>query len=74
MAVYAGTNGLFDAIPVPEIRRAEEELHRFMTSRYATLLGTIREKKVIDDATKEQVNAALKEFTAQFAASIPAKA
>ena len=74
MAVYAGTNGLFDAIPVPEIRRAEEELHRFMTSRYATLLGTIREKKVIDDATKEQVNAAMKEFTSQFAASMPAKA
>jgi F-type H+-transporting ATPase subunit alpha len=74
MAVYAGTNGFFDSMPVPEIRRAEEDLHRFMTSRFATLLGTIREKKVIDDATKEQVNAALKEFTAQFATSIPAKA
>ena len=68
VAVYAGTNGFFDAIAVPDVRRAEDELHRFMTSRFGTLLGTIREKKTIDDAMKEQLNAALKEFTDQFAA------
>jgi F0F1-type ATP synthase alpha subunit len=59
---------------VPDIRRAEEELHRFMTSRFGTLLGVIREKKTLDDATKEQLNAALKEFTAQFAAAGATKA
>jgi F-type H+-transporting ATPase subunit alpha len=74
VAVYAGTNGFFDIIPVPEIRRAEEELHRFMTSRFGTLLGTIRDKKIMDDATTEQLNAALKEFTGQFATSVAAKA
>ncbi len=74
VAVYAGTNGFFDIIPVPEIRRAEEELHRFMTSRFGMLLGTIRDKKIMDDATKEQLNAALKEFTGQFATSVVAKA
>jgi F-type H+-transporting ATPase subunit alpha len=74
VAVYAGTNGLFDTIPVPDIRRAEEELHRFMTSRFGTLLGAIREKKTLDDATKEQLNAALKEFTAQFSPAGATKA
>jgi len=73
VAVYAGTNGFFDQIPVPDIRRAEEELLRFMTSRFGTLLTAIREKKTLDDAIKEQLNAALKEFTGQFAAA-PAKA
>jgi F-type H+/Na+-transporting ATPase subunit alpha len=74
VAVYAGTNGLFDTIPVPDIRRAEEELHRFMTSRFGSLLTTIRDKKNLDDATKEQLNGALKEFTTQFAATATAKA
>ena len=49
---------------MPDVRRAEAELHRFMTSRFSTLLGTIREKKTIDDQLKEQLNAALKEFDA----------
>jgi F-type H+-transporting ATPase subunit alpha len=74
VAVFAGTNGLFDGIAVPDIRRAEEELHHFMTSRFGTLLGTIREKKIMDDTTRDQLNAALKEFTAQFASSTAAKA
>jgi F-type H+-transporting ATPase subunit alpha len=74
VAVYAGTNCLFDTIPVPDIRRAEEELHRFMTSRFGSLLTTIRDKKNLDDATKEQLNGALKEFTTQFAATATAKA
>jgi F-type H+-transporting ATPase subunit alpha len=69
VAVFAGTNGFFDQIPVPDVRRAEEELHRFMASRHGILLGTIRDKKTIDDATKEQLSAALKEFTSQFAAT-----
>jgi hypothetical protein len=49
-------------------------LHHFMTSRFGSLLGTIREKRTLDDATKEQLNAAIKEFTAQFASSAAAKA
>jgi len=69
VAVFAGTNGFFDNVAVPDIRRAEEELHRFMTSRFSTLLATIREKKNLDDALKGELNAALKEFTEQFAAA-----
>jgi F-type H+-transporting ATPase subunit alpha len=74
VSVYAGTNGFFDTVPVAEVRRAEEELHRFMSSRHGVLLGTIREKKTLDDATKEQVSAALKEFMTQFAPAAAAKA
>jgi len=72
VAVYAGTNGYFDGIAVADVRRAEEELHRFMTTRFGTLLGEIREKKNLDDAIKTQLNAALKEFGEQFAASASA--
>jgi F-type H+-transporting ATPase subunit alpha len=69
VAVYAGTNGFFDDIAVADVRRAEEELHRFMTTRFGSLLGAIKSKKTIDDEIKGQLNAALKEFVQTFAAA-----
>ncbi|MDH4064545.1 MAG: F0F1 ATP synthase subunit alpha, partial [Acidobacteriota bacterium] len=70
--IYAGTNGYLDGIAVPDLRRAEEEMVRFMSARFGTLLGDIRQKKILDDATKTQLNAALTEFNGQFAAAAPA--
>jgi len=67
--IYAGTNGYLDAVAVNDVRRAEGELHRFMTSRYGTVLEAIRTKKTLDDEIKTQLNAALKEFLAQYAAA-----
>jgi F-type H+/Na+-transporting ATPase subunit alpha len=69
VAVYAGTNGYFDNVAVSDVRRAEAELLRFMSTRFGTLLTTIREKKTIDDTLKGELNAALKEFGDQFAAT-----
>jgi F-type H+/Na+-transporting ATPase subunit alpha len=69
VAIYAGTTGAFDSVAVPDVQRAEQELHRFMTTRFSTLLTTIREKKTLDDTVKEQLNAALKEFNEQFVAT-----
>jgi F-type H+-transporting ATPase subunit alpha len=69
VVVYAGTNGFFDQIPVGDVRAAEEELHRFMTTRFSTLLSAIKDKKTLDDEIKGQLNAALKEFSETFAAS-----
>ena len=45
VAVYAGTNGFFDEVAVPDVRRAEDELHRFMAARFGTLLGTIARRR-----------------------------
>ena len=69
VSLYAGTNGYFDDIPVADVRRAEEELLRFMATRFGSLLTTIKTKKTIDDELKAQLNAALKEFTQTFAAA-----
>ena len=67
VSLYAGTNGYFDDVPVADIRRAEEELHRFMDSRFGSLLSAIKTKKTIDDEMKGQLNAAIKEFVQTFA-------
>jgi hypothetical protein len=40
-----------------------------MDTRFANLLGMIRDKKNLDDEAKGQLAAAIKEFNEQFAAS-----
>jgi F-type H+/Na+-transporting ATPase subunit alpha len=65
--VYAGTNGFLESIDVPRVAAYEQELHKFMSTRFGNLMGTIREKKILDDGLKQQLNAALKEFGDYFA-------
>jgi F-type H+/Na+-transporting ATPase subunit alpha len=64
--IYAGVNGFFDEIPVPEVVRAQEELIKFMTTRFGNLLSAIKEKKNLDDALKNELNAALTEFQGHY--------
>jgi F-type H+-transporting ATPase subunit alpha len=66
--VFAGTQGLLDEVAVADVRAYEDQFHRFMDSRFATLLATIREKKVLDDDIKKQLTAAIREFNDTFRA------
>jgi F-type H+/Na+-transporting ATPase subunit alpha len=65
--MYAGTNGFLESIEVPRVAAYEQELHKFMPTRFGSLMATIREKKILDDGLKQQLNAALKEFGDFFA-------
>ena len=66
VVLYAGTQGYFDEIAVPDIRAAQDELEKFMTTRFGNVLAQIKEKKTLDDALKNDLNAALKEFQQHF--------
>src|SRR5687767_706804 len=66
VVLYAGTQGFFDGIAVPDIRAAQDELEKFMQTRYGSVLSLIKEKKTLDDAIKNDLNAALKEFQQHF--------
>jgi F-type H+/Na+-transporting ATPase subunit alpha len=68
LVLYAGANGLIDDVPVEAVRRFEAELIAFMERRHPEVLSTIREKKIIDDALKPQLEAAIKEFKGAFKA------
>jgi len=68
LVLYAGANGLIDDVPVEAVRRFESELIAFMERRNPELLKTIREKKIIDDTFKPQLEAAIKEFKGTFKA------
>jgi F-type H+-transporting ATPase subunit alpha len=66
--VYAATNGYLDSVPVEKLREFEEGLYSFIETRHATMLGTIAEKKILDDDLKKQMNAVLTEYGQTFAA------
>jgi F-type H+-transporting ATPase subunit alpha len=70
--IYAATNGFFDAIPVPQVRTAEAQLIKTLSSRHNGILTAIREKKTLDDQLKNDLNAALKQFVDDFAATAKA--
>jgi F-type H+-transporting ATPase subunit alpha len=68
LIIYAGTNGYLDQVPVGDVGAYEAELYRTFELRHAPILKGIADKKQIDDELKGQINAALKDFSQQFAA------
>jgi F-type H+/Na+-transporting ATPase subunit alpha len=68
LLIYAGTNGFLDPVPVSDVGAYETELYRTFELRHSGMLKTIADKKQVDDELKGQINAALKDFSQQFAA------
>ena len=66
VTIYAATNGFTDGYEVSSLGRYEAELSAFMRDKHGAVLAAIREKKVIDDAVKGQLTAALEEFRGVF--------
>jgi F-type H+-transporting ATPase subunit alpha len=67
--IYAATKGFIDPVAIEDVRRYEEDLYRFLETRYPTVLTEIAEKKILDDELKALVEKALGEFGQQFGAT-----
>ena len=67
--IFAATNGYLDPVAIEDVNRYEEELYRFLENRHPAVLTSISEKKVLDDAIKASLVAALKDFAQNFAGS-----
>ncbi len=67
VAIYAGTRGWLDTIPVADVRRFESELLTAFRARHADLLTTIRTTGNLPDI--EAMDAALHEVVEGFAVS-----
>src|SRR5690242_3094889 len=67
--IYAATNGYLDQFERTDIGAFEEQLYRFIETHRPGIFTTIAETKALGDAVKTELNSALKEFGAQFAAS-----
>jgi F-type H+-transporting ATPase subunit alpha len=66
VAIYAGTNGYLDDLPVEAIRKFERELYAYMDREKPDILKEIKEKKALDDDLKKRIDEALKEFKSKF--------
>lgn len=68
LVIFAGTNGYVDDVPVSAVRRFEQELLRFVTSKYADLLKDIATRKQLDEDLRARCKAAIEEFKKGFSA------
>jgi len=68
VALYAGTRGYLDDLPVNSITRFEQELYTFIDAKYSNILDAIRDSKKLDDATEEELKKAIEDFKSQFVA------
>jgi F-type H+-transporting ATPase subunit alpha len=66
LMIFAGTAGLLDDLSTDLIADFEPDLYRFIENAYPGILTEIREKKILSDELREQMNAALKEFKERF--------
>jgi F-type H+/Na+-transporting ATPase subunit alpha len=66
VSIWAGTNGKLDVVPVSDIRRFEAELLDFVGRSYQGIYDAITQTGKLDDATLEQLEKAVEEFSKQF--------
>lgn len=64
--IYAATKKYLLDIPVEKVLEFEHDLFEYIDTKYPEIPASIREEKVISDATEEKLIAAIKECKAQF--------
>ena len=69
LVIYAGTNAFLDDLPVEQCRPFEEELYRFVENAHAGVLKKVREQRILDDALKAEMSAAIQEAKERFLAA-----
>jgi F-type H+-transporting ATPase subunit alpha len=67
--IYAVTNGYLDEIPVPQIRKWEEDFIAYLEASHPKVLGDIRTKKAFDDDLTNRLKNALTTFQSMFSAA-----
>jgi len=70
LSLYVATSGSLDAVPVPEVRRFEQEFLQFVETNYPSILKNIAAKKALDDAIRAEVKTAIDAFKERFAAAV----
>ncbi len=63
--IFAATNGYLDQVPVDAVGRYEEELYLHMDSKASDVLEALQSQN-LDDALREKLGTAVKEFTDHF--------
>ena len=62
MAIFAGTQGYADKVPLERVKSWEASLLRYMETSYPEIGRDIAEKKIITDENKDKLKAAIEAF------------
>ena len=71
--LFAGTQGYLDQFQVSQIRAFEDGLYPYLESAQKALMEDLTNKKQLDDAVKNGLHAALKEYSENFKAGLDGK-
>ncbi len=66
ISIFAGTHGYFDDVPVPQVRRAEEELLKFIREKHPDVRNELIETADLSEQLEARLHEAIKEFKRQF--------
>jgi F-type H+-transporting ATPase subunit alpha len=66
MAIYAGTNGFLDKVPVSRIAEWEQAFYQYMDSTHPAVGQAILREKRLDDTNIDGLRLALDDFNKQF--------
>jgi F-type H+-transporting ATPase subunit alpha len=69
LMILAASSSLVDDVEVSQMRRFENELLQYLETNQQPLLQKVREKKALDDATKQEAMQAFTAFKERFVAS-----
>lgn len=68
LIIYAGNNGFLDDLPNKALKKYEEELYKFIETKYPDIFQELKDKKAINDELKSKIEKALEEFKTIFKA------
>jgi F-type H+-transporting ATPase subunit alpha len=72
--LFAGTQGYLDQFQVADVRAFEDGLYSYLSSGQSALMDDLTKKKQLDDDIKKRLHDALKEYSANFKATLDDKA
>jgi F-type H+-transporting ATPase subunit alpha len=64
--IYAGTKGFIDDLPIDQCRAFETGLYSYIDNAKPGIWSAIKEKKVLDDALKNDLDTVIKDFKQRF--------
>jgi F-type H+-transporting ATPase subunit alpha len=69
VSIYLGTNGLFDDVPVHDVKRFEKEILVYIEVNYPNIYESIKKDKQLNDDAITGINKAAQEMSASFKAN-----
>jgi F-type H+/Na+-transporting ATPase subunit alpha len=64
--IFAGTNGFIDDLPLPAIKKYEQELFLFLEAKHPEIFADVLKKREIDADLRSKMTQALEEFKVIF--------